>query len=243
MRLTRVHVETDLATGEHVLVTGAAANHIMRVLRLRAGDALTVFNGRGGEFGASIEEFRKDSVRVRVHEARAVERESPLVLTLAQGVSRGERMDWILQKSTELGASRIVPVLTERSVVRLDPKQAERKLHHWRGIAVAACEQSGRNRVPDIAAAIVFHDFLGSAGADSTRLLLSPGGELGIDDLSDVGAGVTVLIGPEGGLTEIEQESALRAGFTPVRMGPRVLRTETAAIAALTIIQQKFGDL
>ena len=243
MRLTRVHVDADLATGERVLVTGAAANHIMRVLRLRAGDALTVFNGRGGEFGGAIEEFRKDSVLVGLNEARAMERESPLALTLAQGVSRGERMDWILQKSTELGASRIVPVLTERSVVRLDAKQAERKLHHWRGIAVAACEQSGRNRVPEVAAPVGFHDFLGSAGAEATRLLLSPGGELGIEDLRDVGSGVTVLIGPEGGLTEVEQESALRAGFTPVRMGPRILRTETAAIAALTIIQQKFGDL
>ncbi len=243
MRLSRVHVDSDLATGGRVLVTGAAANHIMRVLRLRTGDALTVFNGHGGEFGASIEEFHRDSVLVGILEARSVDRESPLVLTLAQGVSRGERMDWILQKSTELGATRIVPVLTERSVVRLDAKQAERKLHHWKGIAVAACEQSGRNRVPDIAAPVSIHEFLAGADGDSTRLLLSPTGELGIDALGDVGSGVTVLIGPEGGLTDIEQESALRAGFTPVRMGPRVLRTETAAIAALTIIQQKFGDL
>ncbi len=243
MRLTRVHVDAELAASGRVLVTGPAANHIMRVLRLRAGDALTVFNGHGGEFGASIDEFRKDSVLVSVHEARSVERESPLNLTLAQGISRGERMDWILQKSTELGASRIVPVFTERSVVRLDAKQAERKLHHWRGIAVAACEQSGRNRVPEIAAPVGLHDFLGTAEPQSTRLLLSPAGDLGIDDLDGIGAGVTVLIGPEGGLTDIEQESAVRAGFTPVRMGPRVLRTETAAIAALTIIQQKFGDL
>ncbi len=243
MRLTRVHVDGPLSSGERVLVKGAAANHIMRVLRLRAGDALTLFNGRGGEFAGSVEEFRRDSVLVGVHDARSVDRESPLSLTLAQGISRGERMDWILQKATELGASRIVPLFTERSVVRLDPKQAERKLHHWRAIAVAACEQSGRNRVPEVALPQGFHDFVADSEPQPTRLLLSPTGATGIDQLPAAGAGVTVLIGPEGGLTEVEQESALRAGFTPVRIGPRVLRTETAAIAALTIIQQKFGDL
>ncbi len=243
MRLTRVYVDAPLEAGERVLVEGAAANHIARVLRLRAGDALTLFNGTEHEFGASIEEFRKDTVVVAIREARSENRESPLTLTLAQGISRGERMDWILQKATELGASRIVPVFTERSVVRLDAKQAQRKLQHWRGIAISACEQCGRNRVPEIALPVGVHEFLGAADTAATRVLLSPTGELGIDDLGGSISNVVVLIGPEGGLTDVEQESALRAGFTAVRMGPRVLRTETAAIAALTIIQQKFGDL
>ncbi len=243
MRLTRVYVDAGIAVGEDVLVEGAAANHIMRVLRLRVGDALTLFNGRGGEYGARIATFRKDAALVSVSEERSVDRESPLTLTLAQGISRGERMDWILQKATELGASRIVPIFAERSVVRLDAKQAEKKLHHWQGIAVAACEQSGRNRVPEVAPPLGFHEFLSCPTAESTRLLLSPTAQLGIDDLTDVSAGVTVLIGPEGGLTDIEQEFAIRTGFRPVRLGPRVLRTETAAIAALTIIQQRFGDL
>jgi 16S rRNA (uracil1498-N3)-methyltransferase len=255
MRLTRVYVDAPVATGQRVVVEGSAANHIARVLRLRSGDSLTVFDGSGGEFGARIEEFRKEAVVVAVEEHRPLDRESPLPLTLVQGISRGERMDWIIQKATELGASRIVPVFTKRSVVRLDEKQAERKLQHWRAIAVAACEQCGRNRIPDLAPPVDFFEMLagdssarpGSAGgaesAGSTRLLLSPTGNLRIDDLKDVGKGITVLIGPEGGLEDVEQEAALSAGFKAVRLGPRVLRTETAAIAALTIIQRYFGDL
>ena len=244
MRLTRVYVDTPVAAGKPVVVAGSAANHITRVLRLRSGDALTVFDGSGGEFGARIEEFRKDTVVVSVEDHRALDRESPLTLTLAQGVSRGERMDWIIQKATELGASRIVPVFTKRSVVRLDDKQAERKLQHWRAITVAACEQCGRNRLPDLVTPVDFFDVLPESFAQgATRLLLSPSGDLRIDDLRDIQTGVTVLIGPEGGLDEVEQDSALRAGFKAVRMGPRVLRTETAAIAALTILQRYFGDL
>jgi 16S rRNA (uracil1498-N3)-methyltransferase len=249
MRLTRVYVDAPVAAGKRVVVEGSAANHIARVLRLRSGDSLTVFDGSGGEFGARIEEFRKEAVVVTVEEHRPLDRESPLPLTLVQGISRGERMDWIIQKATELGASRIVPVFTKRSVVRLDDKQAERKLQHWRAITVAACEQCGRNRIPDLAAPVDFFDMLtgdSSArpdSADSTRLLLSPTGELRIDDLQNVGKGITVLIGPEGGLEDVEQEAAIAAGFKAVRLGPRVLRTETAAIAALTIIQRYFGDL
>lgn len=244
MRLTRVYVDAPVVAGRRLVVSGSAANHITRVLRLRSGDALTVFDGTGGEFGARVEEFRKEAVVVSVEEHRTLDRESPLSLTLAQGVSRGERMDWIIQKATELGASRIVPVFTKRSVVRLDDKQAERKLQHWRAIAVSACEQCGRNRLPDVATPVDFFDVLPADFAPgSTRLLLSPTGDLRIDDLEDVGKGVTVLIGPEGGLEDVEQEAAIAAGFKPVRMGPRVLRTETAAIAALTIIQRYFGDL
>ena len=266
--MTRVYVDSPVAAGRRVVVEGSAANHIARVLRLRSGDSLTVFDGSGGEFGARIEEFRKDAVVVSVEEHRPLDRESPLPLTLVQGISRGERMDWIIQKATELGASRIVPVFTKRSVVRLDEKQAERKLQHWRAIAVAACEQCGRNRIPDLAAPGDFFDMLAgdptarpdsaarpasAAGPDAlgrpdsragaTRLLLSPTGDLRIDDLQDVGNGITVLIGPEGGLADVEQEAAISAGFKAVRLGPRVLRTETAAIAALTIIQRYFGDL
>jgi 16S rRNA (uracil1498-N3)-methyltransferase len=223
---------------------GSAANHIARVLRLRDGDALTLFDGCGGEYGARVEALRKESVVVSIEVHRALERESPLSLTLAQGISRGERMDWVVQKATELGVSRIVPVFTKRSVVRLDEKQAERKWAHWRAIAVAACEQCGRNRIPELATPIDFFDVLPVDFAPgSTRLLLSPSGDLRIDDLEDVGKGITVLIGPEGGLEDAEQETAITAGFKVVRMGPRVLRTETAAIAALTIIQRYFGDL
>jgi 16S rRNA (uracil1498-N3)-methyltransferase len=251
MRLTRVYVEAPVATGKRLVVEGSAANHITRVLRLRSGDLLTVFDGSGGEFGARIEEFRKDSVVVTVEEHRPLDRESPLPLTLAQGISRGERMDWVIQKATELGTSRIVPLFTKRSMVRLDERQAERKLQHWRAIAIAACEQCGRNKIPELAAPVDFFDVLPADDSGAMRLLLSPTGNLRIEDLAEVGQdlapgvrkGITVLIGPEGGLEEVEQEAALAAGFKAVQLGPRVLRTETAAIAALTIIQRYCGDL
>ena len=243
MRLTRVYVDTPIAAGNNVVIEGSAVNHITRVLRLRSGDTLTLFDGSGGEYGARIEEFHKDTVVVTVDEHRTLDRESPLSLTLAQGISRGDRMDWIIRKATELGTSRIVPVFTKRSMVKLDEKQAENKVQHWRRIAVAACEQSGRNRVPDLALPLDFSEVLRDGEQASTRLLLSPTGDLRVDDLEAPGKGITVLIGPEGGLAEREQEAAVAAGFKPVRMGPRVLRTETAAIAALTIIQSRFGDL
>jgi 16S rRNA (uracil1498-N3)-methyltransferase len=248
MRLTRVFVEAPVAVGKRLVVEGSAANHIMRVLRLRSGEALTVFDGSGGEFGARIEEFRRDSVVVAVEDHRLLERESPLRLTLAQGISRGERMDWVIQKATELGTSRIVPLFTKRSMVRLDEKQADRKLQHWRAVAIAACEQCGRNRIPELAAPVDFFDVLPAEASGATRLLLSPTGDLRIEDLGQdvrqgASKGITVLIGPEGGLEDVEQEAALAAGFKAVRLGPRVLRTETAAIAALTIIQRYFGDL
>jgi 16S rRNA (uracil1498-N3)-methyltransferase len=243
MRLTRVYVDTPIAAGNNVVIEGSAVNHITRVLRLRSGDTLTLFDGSGGEYGARIEEFHKDTVVVTVDEHRRLDRESPLSLTLAQGISRGDRMDWIIRKATELGTSRIVPVFTKRSMVKLDEQQAENKVQHWRRIAVAACEQSGRNRVPDLALPLDFSEVLRDSEQASTRLLLSPTGDLRVDDLEAPGKRITVLIGPEGGLAEREQEAAVAAGFKPVRMGPRVLRTETAAIAALTIIQSRFGDL
>jgi 16S rRNA (uracil1498-N3)-methyltransferase len=252
MRLTRVYVDAPVSAGKRLLLEGSAANHVARVLRLRVGDALTLFNGGGGEFGARIDEIHRDSVLVSVAEHRSSDRESSLSLTLAQGVSRGERMDWVIQKATELGTSRIVPVFTKRSVVRLDERQAERKLQHWRAIAIAACEQSGRNRIPELTEPMDFYGLLASTpppgAAALTRLLLSPSGDARLDDLEGVGtgspaAGIVVLIGPEGGLEDIEQEAALAAGFKAVRLGPRVLRTETAAMAALTIIQHHFGDL
>jgi 16S rRNA (uracil1498-N3)-methyltransferase len=244
MRLTRVHVRGSLAAGSRHAIEGDAANHVARVLRLQPGDPLTVFDGRGGEHAARVEGLHKGAVIIEVGERFATDRESPLSLTLAQGVSRGERMDWVVQKATELGVTRIVPVLTERTVVRLDAKQAERRLLHWQGIAVAACEQSGRNRIPEISAPLGLPDYLRQdQAARATRLLLSPSGTLRVGELKAPADGMIVLIGPEGGLAESEQRAALEAGFVPVRMGPRVLRTETAAVAALTLLQHRFGDL
>lgn len=243
MRLTRVYVDAELQTGQRLTVDSSAGNHIARVLRLRVGDALTVFNGRGGEYGGKIDDMRRDTVQVSVLEHRDDERESPFHLTLAQGISRGERMDWVVQKATELGVSRIAPLFTERSVVNLDEKQAAKKVQHWRAIAIAACEQSGRNQVPQIDDPIGLYDLLERRTVTGAALLLSPGAALRMADLPAADAGATVLIGPEGGLAQVEQDTALRSGFTAVRLGPRVLRTETAAVCALTLLQQKFGDL
>jgi 16S rRNA (uracil1498-N3)-methyltransferase len=243
MRLTRVYVDVELQTGRRLTVEGSAGNHISRVLRLRVGDVLTLFNGHGGEYAGSIEEIRRDTVVISVLERQDVERESPCQLTLAQGISRGERMDWVVQKATELGVWRIAPIFTERSVVQLDEKQAVRKLQHWRSIAVAACEQSGRNRVPQITEPVGLYELLEQRTSGGTALLLSPGAPLRIVDVASAGTDITVLIGPEGGLAEVEQEAAIKSGFAPVRLGPRVLRTETAAVCALAVLQQKFGDL
>jgi 16S rRNA (uracil1498-N3)-methyltransferase len=243
MRLTRVHVPGPLTCGNRYTIEGDAANHVARVLRLERGAPLTVFDGRGGEHAARIEEFRKDAVVVAVGERAAADPESRLSLTLAQGVSRGERMDWVVQKATELGVTRIVPVLTERTVVKLDARQSGRKLQHWQGIVIAACEQSGRTRLPDVAPPIALQEFLRQSNeARAVRILLSPTGTQRVDDLTPDG-GLIVLIGPEGGLAESEQRAALDAGFLAMRLGPRVLRTETAAVAALTLLQHRFGDL
>lgn len=245
MRLTRVHVAGPLVSGQRVKLEGNAASHITRVLRLRVGAALVLFDGSGGEYGGSIDQAHGGEVIVAVGARADAERESPLPVTLAQGVSRGERMDLVVQKATELGVSHLVPVLTERSVVRLSAQQSDRKVNHWRAIVIAACEQCGRNRLPPVAAPVTLREFLaGDAGAaPATRLLLSPSGTATLEDVPRPAAGVTVLVGPEGGLTDEEEQAAVTAGFTALRLGPRVLRTETAAIAALALLQREFGDL
>jgi 16S rRNA (uracil1498-N3)-methyltransferase len=245
MRVTRLHTDQPLAPDSRITLEGAPANHIRRVLRLAPGDALTLFNGRGGEYAARVEGLRKDTVLVAVGEHRLVERESPLAITLAQGVSRGERMDLVVQKATELGVTRIVPVLTERTVVRLDAAHADSKMRHWQAIAVGACEQCGRNSVPEIPLPQALPDLLRSLASRDlpiARIVLSPEGDLRVRDL-DGSHGLMLLIGPEGGLSEAEHHAAADAGFRALRLGPRVLRTETAAIASLAAIQQQLGDL
>ncbi len=243
MRTSRVYVDQPLAAHASVRIDGPAAGHLVRVLRLAAGDALTVFSGRGGEYPARVREAGRDYAIVELGEQRAVERESPLAVTLAQGVSRGERMDFVVQKATELGVRRIVPLLTERTVVRFDARQSEARLRHWRSIAVGACEQCGRNALPQIEAPADLADFLSRPDAQSRRIMLSPDGDTALRDLDRAAAGVTLLVGPEGGLSAAERQAAVRAGFRALRLGPRVLRTETAALAALVAVQLWLGDL
>jgi 16S rRNA (uracil1498-N3)-methyltransferase len=242
VRLSRVYVEVPVGGRVHLDLDGTAANHIGRVLRLRAGDALILFDNAGGEYAATVVALDRGTVRVAVGEYLPTNRESPLHVTLAQGISRGERMDVVVQKATELGVWRIVPLLTERTVVRLNAAQAANRLRHWRAIAVAACEQCGRNHVPQITAPMGLQDFLVSDLPDGLRLLLNPDGGLKARDLPP-GLTATLLIGPEGGLSDAERTAARAAQFQGLSLGPRILRTETAALAALAIIQQQLGDL
>jgi 16S rRNA (uracil1498-N3)-methyltransferase len=250
VRLTRVYVDAALNPGGVVELPAVAAAHLAKVLRARSGDELILFTGDGREFAGAVESIRGARVTVAVGDGRAVDRESPLAVTLVQCVPRGDRMDFVVQKATELGVARIVPVLSQRSVVRLDPSQAETKAAHWRAVAVNACEQCGRNRLPVIEVPGQLIRYLGDSdvrsgehsGADGPRLLLEP--DLGSSDAAlDVGAAVEIAIGPEGGFTAEEVEAFRVCGFRTVRLGPRVLRTETAALAAIAWLQSRFGDL
>jgi 16S rRNA (uracil1498-N3)-methyltransferase len=242
MRLNRVHVEVPVGGRVHLDLDGTAANHVARVLRLRAGDELILFDNAGGEYAATVVSLARHTVRVAVGEYLPTNRESPLHVTLAQGISRGERMDVVVQKATELGVWRIVPLLTEHAVVRLNEAQAANRLRHWRAIAIAACEQCGRNHVPEVTAPMTLQKFLVSDLPDGLRLLLNPEGGLRARDLPPSNA-ATLLIGPEGGLSDAERTAARAAQFQRLSLGPRILRTETAALAALAIIQQQLGDL
>jgi len=243
MRLNRVYVDQPLMPGSEALLPEAAANHVARVLRLRAGAPLVLFDGSGADFRGEIVAVEGDRVRVSVGARAPGLRESPLGITLVQAVSRGERMDWTLQKATELGVQRIQPVLSARSVVRLDEQQAARKLRHWQAIVAGACEQCGRSVLPEVRAPLDLSRFLAESPREGQRLVLSPTGPASLAGLASAAARVELLIGPEGGLDDAEIDAAVRGGFAPVRLGPRVLRTETAGIVALSVLQALWGDL
>ncbi len=240
MRLTRIFVEQRLVSGKGVGLPEQAGLHLTRVLRLDPGAPVTLFDGSGGEYEGTLErDGRNWWAKVGKH--HAVERESALSITLLQGISRGERMDLIIQKATELGVTRIVPVLAERSVVKIDAKQRDRKRDHWQAIAVAACEQSGRNRVPPVAEAVSLGDAIAALPAEGARCLLAVDGDAPLSDVP-VGGPVTLLIGPEGGLADNEQKFARAHDFRGYRIGPRILRTETAGLAAIAALQTLGGD-
>jgi 16S rRNA (uracil1498-N3)-methyltransferase len=243
MRMTRVHLAQPLAAGTEVVLPEAAARHVARVLRLRPGAALLLFDGSGADFRAEITEVAGPRVRTRIVERIDGLPESPLAVTLVQAVSRGERMDWTLQKATELGVRRIQPVLSARSVVRLDGQQGERRLRHWQGVVAGACEQCGRSVLPVVEAPLELAQYLEVPRGADRRLVLAPDGSGSIGALAAGLVSVELLIGPEGGLDETEVAAAGRAGFERVRLGPRVLRTETAGIAALAVLQALAGDL
>ncbi len=244
MRLIRVYVEAPLAPGGRVAIAGSAALHVTRVLRLRAGDPVTLFNGDGIDYPSRINALRSSSVEADILGTAAARPESPLALTLVPGIARGERIDLVVQKATELGVNAIVPVATARSVVKLDGESRGKKHAHWRGIAVAACEQCGRARLPLIAEPLALADWLQQpAPPGARRIQLAVGASESLVIAAAGALAIELLVGPEGGLAPDERDAALAVGYRPCRLGPRVLRSETAAIAALTVLQSVAGDL
>jgi 16S rRNA (uracil1498-N3)-methyltransferase len=218
----------------------ALAHHASRVLRLRDGDPIVLFDGRGGEVAARLLAQGKAWL-AELGEASSAERESPLQLVLVQALASGDKMDWIVQKAVELGAWAVVPVEAERSVLRLSGERAAKRLEHWRQVAVAACEQSGRNRVPAIEPIAALRDYLAGAHA-ALRLVLDPAHGARPASLAPPGGAVHLLVGPEGGWSEGELAACRVAGCTGIGLGPRVLRTETAGLAALAALQALWGD-
>lgn len=242
MRQSRFFVPVALPPGGRVILPEGAARHAVRVLRLQPGAVLTLFNGEGGEAEAVLESVGQAPV-ARLTALHAVSRESGLAVTLVQAIAAGDKMDWILQKAVELGVSAVLPVESARAVVRLSGGRAERRAEHWRQVAISACEQCGRNTVPRVAAVRPLHHALADLPAATLRLTLSPRGEHRLGDLPPPPGGVVLLVGPEGGLDAAELAAADAVGFSAVRLGPRILRTETAGLAALAALQTLWGDL
>ncbi|WP_049623410.1 16S rRNA (uracil(1498)-N(3))-methyltransferase [Frateuria defendens] len=244
MRTIRLHVDLPLAPGAELPLPPQAGEHVARVLRLAAGDPVTLFNGDGHDYPATLHSVGKREVMVAVEGRQAVDNESPLPLTLAQGVARGEKMDLIVQKATELGVARIAPLFTERSEVKLDAGRTEKRLAHWRAVAASACEQSGRARLPQIDAPQPLAAWLAGLADDGAhRLTLLPEGDGSARALRPGAAGALLVVGPEGGLGERDVAALRETGFQGLRLGPRILRTETAGLAALAALQALHGDL
>jgi 16S rRNA (uracil1498-N3)-methyltransferase len=253
VRLTRIFVEGELQSGSIVELPRETGAHLIKVLRARSGDEVVLFNGDGREFTGAVEKVQGSRVSASIGAAHNMDRESPFQLTLVQCVPRGDRMDFIVQKATELGVVRIIPVLSQRSVVRLDESQSVSKQVHWRAVAVSACEQCGRNRLPSVAAPQPLLNYLGALppANKSLQLVLEPerarrtersAHSLDIAFPQSV-SHAEIAIGPEGGFAPEELEAFYLSSFSRVSLGPRVLRTETAAIAAIVVLQARFGDM
>ena len=236
----RIHCNLRLGPGAQFALAPEAAQHVGKALRLKAGDAIAVFDGRGGEYDATIQRIEKDRVEVKVGAWRDVDVESRVRVGLAHGLPEADKMDWVIQKAVELGVAWIQPLVCDRSVVRLSGERAARREAHWRRVAVSACEQSGRNRVPEVRPTLGFQSWIATPSS-LARWMLAPGAEP-IARHAPPAAPFELLVGPEGGLSERERDLALSRGCEPVSLGPRVLRTETAPLAALAAIHALWGD-
>jgi 16S rRNA (uracil1498-N3)-methyltransferase len=243
MRIPRFYLQYPLSAGQTLDLPPETFRHAVQVLRLNVGEALILFNGEGGEYHARLESASKRAATARIDSYSPSNPESPLHLTLVQAIIKPDKMDFALQKAVELGVNTIQPLITQRSVVRIGKEQVDKKLQHWEGIVVAACEQSGRTRMPDVQTPLTLERWLATP-ASGSRLILAPGDFPRINALpSDLPAPVALLIGPEGGFTDEEVSQCIHAGVIPVSLGPRILRAETASLTALALLQHRYGDL
>jgi 16S rRNA (uracil1498-N3)-methyltransferase len=241
---TRLYSADELIENSELWLTGEQAKYVTRVLRLKADDTILMFDGNGGQYSAEVRSFARNRVLLHIGDRQARDVESPLAIHLIQGLSRGGRMDVVIQKSTELGVRRISPVITQYSVVRLDSGRAASRHEHWRKISQSACEQCGRNILPQIGMPQTLSDWLDcNPGKRSTRILLDPQSSESMATMQKPDSDVELLIGPEGGLSEAERTRCEESGFRAVSLGPRILRTETAALAGIAVLQASWGDL
>ena len=236
----RFYVDAPLRAGGVCALPEDSAHHAVHVLRLREGEEVTLFNGRGGEYGARIASMQRLRISIDLLQHRAIERESPLRVTLVQGVSAGERMDATVRKAVELGVAVIQPVLAARSVARPKGERAEGRRGHWQKIVIAACEQCGRNRIPEVRPVVPLQDY--RPGEAAARILLAPSARVPFSKAVAAGESFVLAAGPEAGFTAEEEAGLSAAGFAPASLGPRVLRTETAAVAALAALSALRGD-
>jgi len=244
MRLIRICVEQPIKIDSTIILPEQAGEHVVRVLRLGVGHPIVLFNGDGYEYDALLSSMAKRAVAATVTEKRSVDRESPLAITVAQAICTGEKMDFVLQKSTELGAVRFIPLMTERTEVRLhDPDQIERRLGHWRRVIVSSCEQSGRTRLPHLSEPQKLAAWVSEyPRSQELRIVLHPRADRSLSEVGDIPANITLVIGPEGGFSDRELTLLRAAHFSCVRLGPRILRTESAGLAALAAFNALKGD-
>lgn len=241
MRLSRIYTGRELAVADTVVLDGPASHYLVRVLRVSAGDPVVLFNGNGSDFTGEIVDAHYKGVTVLLTDSHTPANESPLRITLVQAISRGERMDYCLQKATELGIVRVQPLLSSRVEVRLDKKRAAKRLAHWQAVVISACEQSGRAFVPEVLPLLQLSEWL-AAKSDELRLVLDPEAKKSLAENRLKNGSVSILIGPEGGFTENELNLAKTSGVKAVSLGPRILRTETAGPAAVAVLQSVAGD-
>lgn len=240
MHISRIHQAVELAPGDEVNLDKAAINHVVNVLRLKIDDPLIIFNGKGGEYSAKITQIKRREVKVKTTQFKNISRESNLKIHLAQGVSLGEKMDFILQKATELGVAEITPIITARCNIKLSEDRWNKKIIRWKKIIISACEQCGRNILPKLNQTITFADFV-TQNKISTKIILNPSAKNNLSDLDIKQNEVTILVGPEGGVTAEEINEARKHNFLDINLGPRILRTETAGVAITSILQAQFG--